>query len=347
MNRRDLLKAAATLPLVSLPLQSQSAPTPARAPELIKPPRLAPGDTIAVIAPASGLKPDSFDRALQKLESLGFKTKVGRNARGNRGLFSGTEAERLADLHWAFGDPEVRGIWCVRGGDGAPRILPDLDYALIRKNPKVFIGYSDITALHLAISQNTGLVTFHGPVGSSSFSDYARDHVLNVLTRPTAPYVNALSADHRAKDSALFKTEVVTPGRARGRLTGGNLSLVTALAGTPWALRGPAGKILFLEDIDEQPYRVDRMLTQLRQSVDLRALAGIALGVFEGCVAKEDKPQPTLIEVVRERLGDLGIPVIYGLSFGHVRDQFTLPMGIAAELDTAAATVTFLETAVT
>jgi muramoyltetrapeptide carboxypeptidase len=299
-----------------------------------------------VIAPASGLKPDAFDRALQKLTGLGFKPKVGRYARGQRGLFSGTEAERLHDLHWAFADPEVRGVWCVRGGDGAPRLLPDIDYALIRKNPKVFVGYSDITALHLALLQNSGLVTFHGPVASSSFSDYARESVLAVLTQPTAPYVNAVSADHRAKTSPLFKTEVITPGHARGRLVGGNLTVLTALAGTPWALREPAGKILFLEDIDEQPYRVDRMLTQLRQSLDLRALAGIALGVFEGCVATDNKPSPPLIEVLRERLGDLGIPVIYGLSFGHVRDQFTLPLGITAELDTASATVTFLETAV-
>ena len=346
MNRRDLLKALVALPAVAGALRGQPAAAPTPALPLVKPPRLASGDTIGVIAPASGLKPDAFDRALQKLASLGFKTKVGAHARGNRGLFSGTEAERLHDLHWAFSDPEVRGIWCVRGGDGAPRLLPDLDYALIRKNPKVFIGYSDITALHLALLQNSGLVTFHGPVASSSFSDYARASVLDVLTRPTAPYVNRVSADHRAKTSPLFKTEVITPGRARGRLVGGNLTVLTALAGTPWALREPAGKILFLEDIDEQPYRVDRMLTQLRQSLDLRALTGIALGVFEGCVATEDKPSPPLIEILRERLGDLGVPVIYGLSFGHVRDQFTLPLGLSAELDTTAATVTFLETAV-
>lgn len=348
MNRRDLLKTAVTLPVMirSLSGQSPAAAIPTAGPTLVKPPRLAPGDTVALVAPASGLKPASFDRALQKLTSLGFKIKVGRYARGNRGLFSGTEAERIDDLHWAFSDPEVRGIWCVRGGDGAPRLLPALDYALIRKNPKVFIGYSDITALHLALLQNSGLVTFHGPVASSSFSDYSRDRVLDVLTRPTATYVNTVSADHRAKPSPLFKTEVITPGRARGRLVGGNLTVLTALAGTPWALRDPVGKILFLEEIDEQPYRVDRMLTQLRQSVDLRALAGIALGVFEGCVATDDKPSPALIEIVRERLGDLGIPVIYGLSFGHVRDQFTLPLGIEAELDTAEATVTFLEPAV-
>ncbi len=313
---------------------------------LLKPKRLSKGDTIGVIAPSSGLKPEAFDQALQKLESLGFKTKVGKFARETRGLFSGTEAERLHDLHWAFADPDIRAVWCVRGGDGAPRLLPDLDYDLIRKNPKILIGYSDITALHLAIYQACGLVMFHGPVGSSSFSDYATKHTLNVLMHPTAPYRIEGSAANRANPSDLYKTEVVTPGKARGKLIGGNLSLLTALAGTPWALAKPQGKLLFLEDVDEEPYRIDRMLTQLRQSVDLRALAGVAVGVLSGCVAKDKKPSPTVIEVVKERLGDLGIPVIYGLSFGHIRDQFTLPIGIEAELDTATASLTLLEASV-
>lgn len=240
----------------------------------------------------------------------------------------------------------MRGIWCIRGGDGAPRILPEVDFELIRKNPKVFVGYSDITALHVAIHQRCGLVTFHGPVGISRFSDYTKNHVLNVLTKPTAPYKIALSEANKANPSPLFKTVVVTPGKARGRLIGGNLSLLSALAGTPWALENLKGKILFIEDVEEQPYRVDRMLTQLRQSADLRSLAGVALGVFEDCVPKETKPSPPLIEFIKDRLGDLGIPVIYGLSFGHIRDQFTLPVGIEAELDTEAATMTLIETAV-
>jgi muramoyltetrapeptide carboxypeptidase len=183
-------------------------------------------------------------------------------------------------------------------------------------------------------------------VGISSFSDYSRQHILNVLTNPVAPYPIKVSAEHQAKAEELFRTAVITPGQARGRLIGGNLSLLSALAGTPWALRNLAGKILFLEDVDEQPYRVHRMLTQLRQSADLRSLAGIALGVFDGCVAAEKKSSPPVLEIFQDRLGDLGLPVIYGLSFGHVRDQFTLPLGIEAELDTGSATVTLLEPAV-
>lgn len=346
MKRRVLLKGAATLPLLAGAAGAQNEPMLSTAKPLIKPRRLTAGDTIGVIAPASGVKPEEFDVGLKRLEDLGFKLKIGKYARGNRGIFSGTDAERTHDLHWAFSDPEVRGIWCIRGGDGAPRILPEVDFELIRKNPKVFVGYSDITALHVAIHQRCGLVTFHGPVGISRFSDYTKNHVLNVLTKPTAPYKIALSEANKANPSPLFKTVVVTPGKARGRLIGGNLSLLSALAGTPWALEKLKGKILFIEDVEEQPYRVDRMLTQLRQSADLRSLAGVALGVFEDCVPKETKPSPPLIEFIKDRLGDLGIPVIYGLSFGHIRDQFTLPVGIEAELDTEAATMTLIETAV-
>ena len=314
--------------------------------KIIKPKRLAKGDTVAVIAPASGVAPEEFEKALQNLDDLGFKTKVGKSARARNGFLAGTDKERLDDLHRAFGDAAVKAVWCVRGGYGAARFLPALNFTLIKKNPKIFIGYSDITALHTAIYQNTGLVTFHGPVAASTFSDYSKNHVINILMNPSAPYKIELAPENAALESNLFKTEIITAGKCRGELIGGNLSLLTALAGTPFALRNLKGKILFVEDVNEQPYRIDRMLTQLRQSVDLRQLAGIALGVFEGCNPRDATASQSLIEVLKDRLGDLGVPVIYGLSFGHIRDQFTLPVGIKAELDTGKATMTFLETGV-
>ena len=313
--------------------------------KLIKPKRLSKGDTVAVIAPSSGVEAAGFDKALQNMADLGFKTKVGKSARNIKGFLAGTDKERLDDLHQAFADKEVNAIWCVRGGYGASRFLPNLDFNLIKKNPKILIGYSDITALHLAIHQNTGLVTFHGPVAASTYSDYAKKHVVNVLMNPSAPYKIELSPDNIAKESNLFKTETITKGKARGKLIGGSLSLLTAMAGTPFGLRDTKGKILFTEDVGEQPYRIDRMLTQLRQSIDMRQLAGIALGVFEDCNPKDTNSQ-SLIEVIKDRLGDLGIPVVYGLSFGHIRDQFTMPVGIEAELDTETATMTFLESGV-
>ncbi len=344
MKRRDLLKGLATLPFLAQTTLSEKRKVSDNK-KLIKPKRLVKGDTIGVIAPASSLAPADFDKALQNMSDLGFKTKVGKYARGRKGFLAGTDKERLEDLHWAFSDPEIKAVWCVRGGYGVSRLLPAVDFNLIKKNPKVFIGYSDITALHLAISQNCGLVTFHGPVAASVYSDYPKKHVTNVLMNPSAPYKVELSSDNQAKESKLFKTEVITKGKCQGRLVGGNLSLLTALAGTPFGLQNTKGKILFTEDVGEQPYRIDRMLTQLRQSIDMRALAGIALGVFEDCNSKDPLSQ-SLIEVVKDRLGDLGIPVIYGLSFGHIRDQFTLPVGIEAELDTENAAMIFLETGV-
>ncbi len=340
MNRRELLKSAAVLPLLAAPALGAKAKT-----KMVKPKRLNAGDTVGVIAPSSAPIKEDFDRAIANLESYGFNIKIGKSARARNGFLAGTDKERLDDLHAAFADNDIKAVWCVRGGYGAGRILPEIDYKLIARNPKVLIGYSDITALHLAISQNTGLVTFHGPVGTSAPVDYTKGHALGVLMNPSSPYKVERSEFNKAHESNLYKTEIITGGKARGRLTGGNLSLVSALAGTPYGLRDPKGKLLFLEDVGEQPYRIDRMLTQLRQSIDMKQLAGVALGIFEDCNPKTADTQ-SLIDVLRDRLGDLGIPVIYGLSFGHIREQFTLPYGIDAEMDTSNATVTLLETAV-
>lgn len=344
MKRREFLTGAATLPLLAKSVFSGSRDS-VIGKKIVKPKRLTKGDTVAVIAPSSGVETEVFEKALQNLADLGFKTKIGKSARNRRGFLAGTDKERLDDLHQAFADAEVKAVWCVRGGYGASRFLPELNFNLIKKNPKILIGYSDITALHLAIHQNTGLVTFHGPVAASNFSDYSKNHVVNVLMKPSAPYKVELSPDNVAKESNLFKTETITKGKCRGRLIGGNLSLLAALTGTPFALRNTKGKILFVEDVGEHPYRIDRMFTQLRQTVDLKQLAGIALGVFEDCNPKDENSQ-SLIDVVKDQFGDLDIPVIYGLSFGHIRDQFTLPIGVEAELDTETATMTFLETGV-
>lgn len=342
MKRRELLKGLAALPLLAASAFGKNS---LAAKKIIKPKRLNKGDTIGIIAPSSGVSESEFEKALKNMTDLGFKTKVGKYTKAVNGFLAGTDKERLEDLHWAFADQEVKGIWCIRGGYGASRYLPQIDFKLIKKNPKVLVGYSDITALHLAIYQNTGLVTFHGPVAASTYSDYTKNHVVNLLMNPSVPYKVELSSANIAKEAPEFKTQVITKGKAKGKLTGGNLSLLTALAGTPFALKDTKGKILFIEDVGERPYRLDRMFVQLKQSVNLRELAGIALGIFEDCDAPDDKSQ-TVLDVVRDNLGNLGIPVIYGLSFGHIRDQFTLPMGIEAEFDTENTTMTFLETSV-
>jgi muramoyltetrapeptide carboxypeptidase len=314
--------------------------------KIIKPKRLQAGDTLGVIAPSSALPEHVIEKALQNLTNLGFKLKLGKNVRASKGYLAGTDAQRVEDLHWAFSDPDVDAVWCIRGGYGATRILPMIDFDIIKKNPKILIGYSDITALHVAIFQKTGLVTFHGPVGTSDYTEFTKPNVLDLLTKPTPQYFLKHSAENLKNESNLFKPEVITAGKCQGQLIGGNLSLLSAMDGTPYALKNLKGKILFMEDIDERPYRVDRMLTQMLQAHDFKQLAGIALGIFEGCNPKMDENSLSLIECFKDRLGNLGVPVIYGLSFGHIKNQFTLPVGIEAMMDTETGTITLLEAAV-
>lgn len=318
-----------------------------RAPRIIKPKRLRAGDTVAIVAPSSGVSQETFDRAVQKMQSLGFKTKEGANARKINGFLAGTDAERLQDLHAAFADKTVDAIFCVRGGYGASRLLAKIDYNLIRRNPKIFVGFSDITALHLAIAQRTGLVTFHGAGAASINSDYTQKHLLDVLMNPAPRYKIESSAFNQTKEENTYKIRLIRAGKTSGRLIGGNLSLLAALSGTNYGLKSLRGKLLFIEDVNERPYRLDRMLTQLRQSADFRGVSGIAVGICDGCdVPRDDIDTQTAADVFKERLGDLGVPVIYGLSFGHIREQFTLPVGIRAEMNTADASITLLETAV-
>lgn len=342
MKRRDLIKGMAVLPFAAGAAfggEKQNKMT------VIKPSRLKRGDTIALVAPSSGVSDQEYERAMQNFADLGLKVKVGKYVRAVNGFLAGTDEQRIEDLHWAFGLKEAAAVWCIRGGYGLTRILPRLDYELIRRNPKLVIGFSDITALLVAIHQRTGLVTVHGPVGTSNYTEYTRGNATAVLMDAAAPHKISSAPDNAAKGTLLYTTTVVAKGKARGRLVGGNLSLLTAMAGTPFGLKDVKGKILFLEDVGERPYRIDRMLVQLRQSVKLEDAAGIALGIFDRCDAPDDKSQ-TVVDVVRDQLGGLGVPVIYGLSFGHIRDLFTLPLGVEAELDTETATLTLLESAV-
>jgi muramoyltetrapeptide carboxypeptidase len=344
MNRREAIQGMAILSLIAPAVWGKtSVNNSSKENKIIKPKRLKAGDTVAVIAPASGVSEQTFDQSLQNLSGLGFKTKVGRFARGGKGFLSGTDTERLRDLHWAFQDSEVDAVWCVRGGYGTSRLLPKVNYGLIKRNPKILVGFSDITALLLAVFQKTGLVTFHGPVGASKFTDYTKNHILNTLMRPRSGYEIKLPDVPEGENPDLYNAIILNGGKCRGQLIGGNLSLIAALNGTPYGLKDTNGKILFLEDVSEAPYRVDRMLTQMRQTIDMRSLAGIALGVFTRTENDLDSPSQSMIEVLRDRLGGLGIPVIYGLAFGHIRNQFTLPYGIRAELDTSDSTLTLLE----
>jgi muramoyltetrapeptide carboxypeptidase len=284
---------------------------------------------------------------VQHIESLGFRVKLGTYLRDVWGNYGGTVAARIADLHAMFRDPEVKAIWAIRGGSGCISLLRHLDYRLIRTHPKILLGYSDITALHLAIHRHAGLVTFHGPVASSTPSDYATEHLLAVLTEPRASYTIPMSVenDRRALEEPWYATRTVHEGVATGPLIGGNLSLVSALAGTPYAADF-TGSLLFIEEVNEEPYRIDRWMTQLDLAVGFDKAAAIMIGICENCGPQGDGPSLTLDETLDVHLQPLRVPAVTGYSFGHIRNQFTIPVGVKGRLDTESRTVTLLEAGV-
>jgi len=342
MNRRKFSKI---IPLALLGSSCATNPTPTNKEiKIIKPNRLKKGDTIGLITPGSYIDDTGLEKAVNNIESLGFQVKLAKNIRAERGFNAGTDAQRLADLHDMFADKKVQGIWCARGGYGCSRLLPNINYKLIKNNPKVLIGFSDITALILAIYKETGLVGFHGPVGSSDFTDYTKEYLTKVLIEPQEKLTINLSTEHEelAKTNKVYQTTTIRGGQATGQLVGGNLSLLAPLAGTKYQ-PNIKGKLLFIEEIGESPYRIDRMLTQLRQSYPLRDAAGIILGVFRGCEMKGGSRSLSLIDTLKDRLGDLNIPVFYGAAIGHIANNMTLPIGGKASFDADNGLITLLE----
>jgi len=342
MKRRQFSKIVPSALIGSTFLANRT--TLAKKKKTTKPKRLKKGDTIGLITPGSYIDDDGLQKAVTNLESLGFQIKLAKNIRAERGFTAGTDAQRLADLHSMFADKQVAGIWCARGGYGCGRLLPNIDYRLIKKNPKVLIGFSDITALLQGIYKETGLIGFHGPVGSSDFTDYTKEYLTKVLMQPIDKLTIALSKENAslAYTNKVYQTATIRGGTATGKLVGGNLSLLAPLAGTKYQ-PNIKNKLLFIEEIGESPYRIDRMLTQLRQSYPLRDAAGIILGVFKGCEMKEGSRSLSLMETLTDRLGDLNIPVFYGVAIGHIGDNLTLPIGGKAKLDADSGVITLLE----
>lgn len=324
------------------------AQTPPRPP--VKPRVLKQGDTVALITPSTFVTdPDKLQSVARTVEYFGLKPKFGKNVRKKWGAAGGTIDERLDDLHAAFADPEVKGVFAIRGGYSAGQLLDRIDYNLIARNPKVFIGYSDITAMHLAIQKMTGLVTFHGPVAMSAFTRYTQDCYKRALFG-TAP-LGRLSNPDEGKGAirTAHRLRTIHGGKARGRLIGGNLSLVCATMGTPYEI-DTRGKILFLEDVDEQAYTLDRMLTQLRLAGKLSQAAGVIWGECSDCGPKEFKasfPESnfSIGEIADNFFGPLKVPVLSGLTIGHTADQLTLPEGLDATLDADQGTITIEESA--
>lgn len=342
MKRRQFAQRIAALSTISL---SNMAFDSSPAKRKLKAPRLNRGDTVGLITPGSYITDEALEKAISNIETLGFRIRLGKNIRAERGFTAGTDQERLDDLHAMFQDADIKGVWCARGGYGCSRLLPKINYKLIKKNPKVLIGYSDITALLQAIYLQTGLIGFHGPVGASDMTDYTQAQLLPLIVEGKARHHILISPENEQHENPLYHTKIFREGLASGELVGGNLSLLSAMAGTPYAMDAK-DKIVFIEDIGEKPYRIDRMLTQLRQSSNLHKAKAIALGVFAGCEKDEDARSLSLEETLRDRLMDLDMPIIYGLSFGHISNMCTLPIGAKATLDTRSKTLALEEAVV-
>jgi muramoyltetrapeptide carboxypeptidase len=349
-TRRDILQTIAltTGALTTAAVYGQVGVAAKPNPKVIAPPRLRAGDIVGLIEPASASS-EPFDITLveEAVRALGLVPKRGSNLLARDGYFAGKDRDRAADVNAMFADPEVRAILAVRGGWGAARILPYLDWKTIRANPKLLIGYSDITALHMAIQARAGFTTIHGPVGVSSWGKASVESFKQITFEGATPvYQNPVATDDRLVQRK-WRTQVIRGGTAEGRLLGGNLTVLTSLVGTPWLPRFD-NAILFLEDIDEAEYRIDRMLTQLGQAGILQRLKGLVFGQCTNCT----NPAPggfggfPLSAILNQHLAPLGIPAFQGAFFGHMADQFSIPVGAMARINADAATLTILEPAV-
>ena len=317
--------------------------------KIIKPPKLEKGDTVGLIAPAScAFEPSTIRAGVETLQSLGFKVKTGKHIKEKFGYLAGTDEQRAADLHRMFADDEVKAVVALRGGYGSMRMLNLINYELIKNNPKILLGYSDITSLCLAIYVKTGLVTFHGPVAISSFSEYTQKYFFKVACS-TTPIGEIAHPEPKNELRPTAHLCIIRPGKASGKLIGGNLTLLTALLGTPFE---PNFKdtILFLEETYEEPYDIDRMLTQLLLAGKLDQVSGIIFDRCPNCKPSDYKPAFnvtfSLEEVLNDRLGKLSCPVLFGLNVGHEADKPTLPIGVKVLLDANRAILSIDEGAV-
>ncbi|HEX2452334.1 MAG TPA: LD-carboxypeptidase [Vicinamibacterales bacterium] len=345
MYRRHFLNATAASAM-GLALTTPRAAL-AQTPALVKPKRLSPGDTVAMVAPASAtFKTVDLDVARESLEALGLKVKIGGHLLDRHGYLAGQDKDRADDINRFFADPEVRAVLPIRGGWGSSRLLPFLDFDSIRRNPKIVLGYSDITALLLSIHAKTGLVTFHGPNGMGRWDEFSVNWVKQILFDGQA----ATLENPHDKGEFLVQTEnriqTITPGTARGRILGGNLTVLTAIMGSPY-LPNWDTCILFLEDVGEDIYRIDRMMTTLKLAGVLSRIRGFVFGTCSECEPEQGYGSLTLEEVFNDHIKPLNVPAWQGAMIGHRLPQFTIGEGIQVEIDAGTGRIRMLEAAVT
>jgi muramoyltetrapeptide carboxypeptidase len=314
---------------------------------LIRPPKLAPGSRIALIAPAGPLlETDDLTRAEVLCRALGYEPVLGKNAHNHYGYLAGSDEDRLFDLNHALQDPTVDAVWCIRGGYGVTRLLDRVDFAAVAGRPKAVIGFSDITALLNAVRCAAGVVTFHGPVARAGMPAFSRNHFERILTRvEPAGRLGRLEEPAGVLVPQEHRVVTLRGGTAEGPLAGGNLTLLQCLIGTPW-FPDLADAILFIEDAGEHLYRVDRTLAHLRTIGALQGLAGIVVGRFTDLDRGGRDGALGFDQVLSHYFGPLNIPVAYGFPIGHIDAQWTLPLGVRARLDADAGEVELLEPAV-
>lgn len=337
MDRKKFLKSAGALAAGGSLIRNRFEPV-----ELISSPvfpkALKTGDKIAFVAPAGIIfEKDDFARMERVMELKGYRVTFGENVRKRWGYFSGTDRERAEDVNRMFADPDVNAILAVRGGWGCSRILEYIDFDAIKNNPKIYCGFSDNTALEMAIYKKTGLVTFHGPNGNSEWTEFTRRHFSSVLKDGEKTNMQIPAAE---KPDA----RTISSGKATGKLLGGNLTIIVSLLGTPY-MPDLTGAILFTEDIGEQVYRIDRMLTQLKLAGVLDKISGFVFGQCYDCDEGSD-PTFQLSEILDQHLKPLGIPAFSGTMISHLDNIFTVPQGTRAEMDADELTIRLLEPAV-
>lgn len=330
MNRKGFIKRIALgSGLIFAPFVKTESKTLTTAPALVRPPRVRPGDTAAIISPAGNLVGNGdVEQAMASVRELGFKPKLGANVGSRWGYLGGRDSERISDIHDAFADPEVKLIFALRGGYGSSRLLPMLDFDLIKRNPKAFVGFSDNTSLILALNMFSNMVTFYGPNAHFDWTNYTRENLTRMISNhnPAGIMHSPVASNGRP----LHSHTTIVPGSARGPLIGGNLSLIVQTLGTPWEI-DTRGKILFFEDVNESPYRIDRMLTHLWLARKLQVAAGFAIGHIT--VHRDRRDDLDLAAVIRDRFEPLGKPCYSGMATGHVSNILTLPLGVQVEID--------------
>jgi muramoyltetrapeptide carboxypeptidase len=336
-DRRQFLTTFA-LATLATQIQPQTALSKVSPNTIIKPLRLHLGDTVGLIAPASIVNSEDIAAAQRCIAGLGLKVKLGAHILDTYGYLAGKDVDRAEDINAMFTDKSVKAIIAMRGGWGCNRILPLLNYTSIRTHPKILIGYSDITSLLLAINTRSRLITFHGPVATSTWNQFTVDYFQRLL-------FNGEAVTMENPHTSEIQVEIIVPGKARGKLVGGNLSVLSAMVGSPY-LPSWNKNILFVEDIGEDVYRIDRMLTQLKNAGILNQISGFIFGQCTNCTPGE-QPNFTLQQVLEDHIIPLKIPAWYGSMIGHIKDKFTIPVGLEVEINANTGTIQMLDSATT